>query len=285
MKLCAWLVAVCAVAALWPSFPSLAATPGALPSPDHVVVVVMENHSYDEIMEGGGETAFLRKLGKEGANFINAFAITHPSEPNYFALFSGSTQGIRDDRYHSYYVPTLAGLLIAAHRSFIGYVEPGSPRKHNPWESFADSEGVEQTLARFPSDFAKLPTVSFVIPDLDNDMHDGTIEQGDGWVAAHLAAYAAWAQTHNSLLIVTFDEDDDGPQNRIPTIFVGDHVVPGQYVQRIDHYAVLRTILAMYGLPPLAKSADAAPISGIWQLDDKPATAATTAALIPVSTR
>ncbi|HLI22424.1 MAG TPA: alkaline phosphatase family protein [Stellaceae bacterium] len=253
-----------------------------MPEPDHVVVVMMENHSYDQIMDGGSQTAFLRALAAQGANFANAFAITHPSEPNYFALFSGSTQGIRDDGYHSYNVPTLAGVLIAAHKSFIGYVEPGSPRKHNPWESFADSQGVERSLAQFPTDFAALPTVSFVIPDLDDDMHDGTVEQGDDWVSAHLGAYATWAQTHNSLLIVTFDEDDDGPLNRIPTIFVGNQVARGLYAQRIDHYSVLHTILAMYGLPPLAKSADAPPITGIWQLGDKPAGAAATP-LIPVS--
>lgn len=281
MKFRAWLAALF-VAALLPSLLACADTGNGLPSPDHVVVVMMENHSYDQIMEGGDATAFLRKLGREGANFINAFAITHPSEPNYFALFSGSTQGIRDDGYYSYNVPTFAGRLIAAHKSFIGYVEPGSPRKHNPWESFADSQGVERSLAQFPADFAKLPTVSFVIPDLDDDMHDGTVEQGDNWVAMHLAAYATWAKTHNSLLVVTFDEDDDGPQNRIPTIFVGDHVRPGRYAQRIDHYSVLRTILDMYGLPPLAKSADAVPITGIWDFEDKPTTA-TAASLIPAA--
>lgn len=274
MKLRLLLVAMIA-ATLLPSLPCLADTDAELPSPDHVVVVMMENHSFDQILSGGGsQTAFLRRLAAQGANFTNAFAITHPSEPNYFALFSGSTQGIRDDGNHSYNVPTLAGALVAAHKSFIGYIEAGSPRKHNPWESFADSQGVEQSLAQFPTDFDNLPTVSFVIPDLDDDMHDGTVEQGDTWVSQHLAAYAAWAQTHNSLLIVTFDEDDDGPQNRIPTIFVGEHVQPGRYAQRINHYTVLRTILAMYGLQPLAKSADETPITGIWHFDNKPATTA-----------
>lgn len=278
MKLHGLLAAVAATV-LVSSLPAIADTPAtALPTPDHVIVLMMENHSFSQIMDGGGQTAFLRKLASEGANFTNAFAITHPSEPNYFALFSGSTQGIRDDRYHSYSAPTLAGSLLAAHKSFVGYVEPGSPRKHNPWESFADSQSVEQSMARFPTDFARLPTVSFVIPGLDHDMHDGTIEQGDDWVAAKLAAYATWAQTHNSLLIVTFDEDDDGALNRIPTIIVGEHVIPGSYAQRINHYTVLRTILAMYGLQPLAHAAEEAPITGIWHFDSNPAETAATSA-------
>jgi len=254
---------------------SFADTTEQLPLPDHIVVVLMENNSFDQILgDTSSTTVFLRKLADEGANFTNAFAITHPSEPNYFALFSGSTQGVRDDGRHDFSAPTLAGVLAAAHKSFIGYVEPGSPRKHNPWESFADSRNVEQFMARFPTDFADLPTVAFVVPDLDDDMHDGSVEQGNHWVEKHLAAYASWAQTHNSLLIVTFDEDDDGPENRIPTIIVGAHVTPGRYAQRIDHYSVLRTILAMYGLPPLAKTAAASPITGIWDLDRAPARAA-----------
>ncbi|HVA14728.1 MAG TPA: alkaline phosphatase family protein [Stellaceae bacterium] len=261
------LVAAFAAATLWASLPSFAAAADELPTPDHVIVVMMENHSFRQIMEGGGQTPFLRLLGSEGANFVNAFAITHPSEPNYFALFSGSTQGVRDDGKHSFDAPTLAGALAGAHKTFIGYIEAGSPRKHNPWESFANSQAVEQTMARFPDRFAALPTVAFVVPGLAHDMHDGTIAQGDRWVEAHLAAYAHWAQTHNSLLIVTFDEDDDGAANRIPTIIVGDHVVPGRYAQRISHYTVLRTILAMYRLRPFANAIGEQPITGIWRLD------------------
>src|SRR5579863_2280415 len=151
------------------SLPAFADSNGQLPIPDHVVVVLMENHSFDQILgDTSSTTIFLRKLADQGANFTNAFAITHPSEPNYFALFSGSTQGIRDDFRHDFNAPTLAGALAAAHKSFIGYVEPGSPRKHNPWESFADSRGVERMMDRFPTNFADLPTVAFVVPDLDN---------------------------------------------------------------------------------------------------------------------
>ena len=61
----------------------------------------------------------------------------------------------------------------------------------------------------------------------------------------HLSAYAEWAKTHNSLLIVTFDEDDNGDQNHIPTIVYGAHVRPGRYAERISHYNVLSTLLAM----------------------------------------
>jgi acid phosphatase len=255
-----------AVAAAFAALAPLAHADEGLPTPDHVVVVVMENHSFDQILGERPGGSFLHRLAQDGANFVNAFAVAHPSEPNYFALFSGSTQGVRDDGRYSFTGPTLAGALAAAHKSFIGYVEPGSPRKHNPWESFADSKSVERRMADFPADFAQLPTVAFVVPDLDNDMHDGSVEQGDGWLKTHLGAYARWAKSHNSLLIVTFDEDDNRAGNRIPTIILGAHVSPGRYTQHIDHYAVLRTILAMYGLSPLAETTAVAPITGIWNI-------------------
>ena len=83
----------------------------------------------------------------------------------------------------------------------VGYVERGSPRKHRPWKTFADAQGVEEDFAAFPSDFTKLPSISFVIPNDDNNMHDGSIQRGDAWLKQHLGAYAEWCATHNDLLI------------------------------------------------------------------------------------
>ena len=92
------------------------------------------------------------------------------------------------------------------------------------------------TLRRFPDDYAALPTVSFVIPDLCGDMHDCPVATGDGWLRTHLGGYVTWAQTHNSLLIVTFDEDDETAGNRILTVFSGGPVRPGSYDTRSAFY-------------------------------------------------
>jgi len=247
------------------AFPVQAASAAAarLPQPDHVVVVVMENHALGEIVDSD-RAPFIDFLAKGGALFVNAFAVSHPSEPNYFALFSGSTQGVHDNNDYTFDAPTLAGALAASRKSFIGYVETGSPRKHKPWESFTNSRDVERNLGEFPSDFSLLPTVSFVIPNLDHDMHDRSVRDGDSWLEAHLGAYALWAKTHNSLLIVTFDEDDYSAGNRIPTIFYGARVRPGRYAERISHYNVLSTLLAMYALAPFGEAAAAPPIRAIW---------------------
>lgn len=259
-----WITA--ALSAAMMSFPVQAADAGEqdMPQPDHVVVAILENHSFGQIVDPSS-APFIYRLATGGALFVHAFAVSHPSQPNYFALFSGSTQGVRDNKDHMFDAPTLAGALDAAGKGFIGYVETGSPRKHNPWKSFANARAREQNLTDFPNDFTQLPTVSFVIPNLDHDMHDGSVRDGDAWLETHLSKYAEWARTHNSLLIVTFDEDDNSAENHIPTIIYGARVRPGEYTERISHYNVLSTLLAMYALPPFAEAATAPPIRAIWE--------------------
>lgn len=266
--LASWLIglvalAVAAAVPLSPRTLAHTATP-TMPRPDHLVVAVMENHSYTEIIDGNA-APFIQDLARRGALFTRSFGLMHPSQPNYFALFSGSTHGVTDDDDHALQGATLADVLRGRGKTFAGYIEEGSPRKHNPWESFREVGAVERSFSDFPSDFTTLPTVSFVIPNQQNDMHDGSVEQGDHWLRRNLDRYAEWCRHHNSLFILTFDEDNDRAHNRIPTLFVGDGVMPGRYHERIDHYRVLRTVLAMFGLPVLAQSAFAAPITGIWR--------------------
>ena len=251
-------------------------TPG-IPRFTHIVLVILENHAYSQIV-GASDAPFLNMLVASGAVMTQSYAITHPSEPNYLALFSGSTYGLTDDSCpHSLVGPNLASALMAAGRSFVGYSD-GLPsvgftgcssgpyaRKHNPWVDFpALAASVNQPMTAFPSNFGDLPDVSFVVPNLDHDMHDGSISEGDQWLQTHLGGYADWATGHDSLLIVTADEDDEGHGNRIPTIFAGAHVRPGPSAVRTDHYGVLRTLLASFDLPAFGHAIDVGPITAIW---------------------
>ena len=88
-----------------------------------------------------------------------------------------------------------------------------------------------QPFSSFPADFTQLPTVAVVIPNEQNDMHDGTIAQGDAWLQSNIEPYRQWAMTHNSLLILTFDEDDTSATNQIFTLFLGPMVAPGDPTQ------------------------------------------------------
>lgn len=260
-----------------PGSAPVAAPPPAVPRPSHVVVVVEENHAYSDVI-GNSAAPYLNSLAQQGALFTNSEAVAHPSEPNYLAMFSGDTQGVTDDSCpHTFTAPDLGSQLLAAHDTFAGYSEslprPGFTgcgsgdyaRKHSPWVNFPNvPASANLPFTAFPHDFATLPTVSFVIPNLADDMHDGTIGEADSWLRTNLASYAAWARTNNSLLVVTFDEDDTSHGNRIATIFVGAHVKPGHYAEHVDHYVVLRTIEAAYGLSPLGRAAAVAPITDVW---------------------
>ena len=256
-----------------------AAAPGALPRPAHTLVVMLENHGYGQVI-GSPDAPFINSLAGRGALFTNAHAVTHPSEPNYLALFSGSTQRVTDDSCpHQFSAPNLATGLLAARDTFAGYSEnlpgTGSPvcaaavyaRKHVPWTNFSNvPSSVSQPFGAFPAgDFARLPTVSFVIPNICDDMHDCSVAVGDSWLRAHIGPYAAWAMTHDSLLIVAWDENDGSQGNQIPLIFAGQMVRPGRYGQPVTHYSVLSTIEAAYRVPRTGHAASTGTITGIWK--------------------
>jgi len=294
------------------------AWPAGLPVYDHIVIVIEENKDFDQILGGRFDAPYFKQLAAEGALFSRMYGEEHYSQGNYFWLFSGSNQNVGFfDRVpsrttnpdHPFQASNLGSELIRKGRSFKGYSEslpeigsevefdpPGCHgnscvygRKHVPWISFGNvpnGKTVETSsnlrFADFPTDYSKLPTVAFVIPNLNNDMHNGKPEEsipaGDAWLKQNLDGYYQWAKTHNSLLIVTFDENDDkvgyagltnpfvslNPayppnynqfrldlQNRIVTIFAGAHIKSGVYPEGrgITHVNILRTIEAMYGLP------------------------------------
>jgi acid phosphatase len=248
-----------------------------VPSWDHVVVVVLENKASGEIV-GNPDAPFLTQLAGGGLQLANSYAITHPSEPNYLALFSGSTHGITDDACPVAVAgPNLASALLARQRTFVGYSEslprPGYAgcsdgsyaRKHNPWADFAAlPASLNQPMTAFPADPARLPNVAFVIPNLDNDMHDGSIAQGDRWLRERLDSYVTWAGSHNSALVVTTDEDDSSAANHITTLLVGAHLPTGVYHPRINHYGLLRTLLDAFGLAPFGGAVAAAAVTGVY---------------------
>ncbi|WP_043268612.1 alkaline phosphatase family protein [Streptomyces sp. CT34] len=276
-------VAVAATsAALWATTGSTASAQAAgLPSPDHVVVVVMENRAYGQVIGNSG-APYLNSLKAGGADLTQSYALTHPSEPNYYMLFSGSNQGRTDDScvdVGSMSAPNLASELIAAGKSWASYNESlpsqGSTtcssgdyaQKHNPWFGFSNvPTDTAMTMDQFPSDYSTLPKVSFVIPNLCDDMHDCSVSTGDSWLKDNLSAYADWARSHNSILAITFDEDNRLSGNRIPTLLYGQHVAPGSTSgTKYNHYNVLRTLEDLSGLSSHAgNAASASDISGIW---------------------
>jgi hypothetical protein len=258
---------------------------GGVPLPNHVVMVIEENHSLASII-GSAAAPYINALaaGPNAALFTQSFAVAHSSQINYLDLFSGSKQGVTNDKLPGNLPFTSANLgaeLLAKGRTFVGYSE-GLPyvgytgtssgayvRRHNPWVNWqgAASNGIpssdNQPFSSFPTgNYSSLPRVSIVVPNLNHDMHNGSITTGDTWLRNYLGGYIQWARTHNSLFILTFDEGD--VDNHIPTLFVSPMVKHGQYSEYVNHFSVLRTIEDMCGLPYAGASAAVAPITDVW---------------------
>jgi len=273
------------------TFPSLS-TAQIIPQHDHVVIVFLENRGYGDIV-GSLFAPYINSLigGTNTARFTDSYGIVHPSQPNYIMFFSGADQGVTDDAdpvTWPFTTPNLGASLLDSGYSFIGYSEDlptvGSnvstsgdyARKHNPWVNWQDaptngiSAALNQPYTSYPSDYSTLPTLSFVIPNLAHDMHDPNlfpptaITNGDTWLQQNLDAYIQWAKTHNSLFILTFDEDFYLSSQHILSLFIGENVIAGDYSETINHYNMLRTLQDMYGLPYTGNSATANPITDCW---------------------
>lgn len=285
---------------------SACALAGSLPRPDHVLVVVEENKPFERIIGNLAEASYINSLAARGAVMTQSYGTDGASQPNYLQLFSGSNQGVGDNSTpHTFDTPNLRSALAAQGLTFTSYSEsmptpgftgssyttvPGQNqyvRKHNPWVNWlgAASNAIPvdeiQPLTSLPTDFSTLPTVSFVIPNEQNNMHDGSISAGDAWLQAHVDAYVNWAQTHNSLLILTWDEDDGNYGNHIATLLLGPMVVPGLYDQPINHLNVLRSIEDMYGLGYVGDTAGVSAIAGAFVVPEPSSLALLAAGLLP----
>jgi hypothetical protein len=260
----------------------LAAAPApAFPRIDHVVVIVEENKSARQIV-GNRSAPYINELMKNGALFVNAHAVTHPSQPNYMALFAGLVDTNRDNCPAAGIppnAPNLGSELLAAHRTFVGYAEsmPSAgfegcsygdyARKHAPWVHFTNVPRSDSRPLSALTSYDALPTVAFIIPNLKNDMHSASIARGDAWLRTKLAPLFSWGWSHHTLFVITWDEGGGflDLNNSIPTFFFGPMVKPGRYSEPVNHYAVLRTLEDIFRLAPTGKAASAQAITGCWR--------------------
>jgi phosphatidylinositol-3-phosphatase len=247
------------------------------PHASNVVVVIMENRDYDLVVGSKSAPYINGTLVPESALMTDAHAVGHPSQPNYLALFSGSTQGVTDDSCpHTFRTENAGAELLRGGKTFDGYSEsmPSNgytgcyageyARKHNPWVNFknvpASSNLVYHSFVTPPS------TLDIIVPNLCHDMHDCSTKVGDTWLKQHLPPIINYNETHNGLLILTWDEADPDAngKNQIATILTGPMVTPGKYAQDITHYSVLRTIEDITGVACTANACKASDITGIW---------------------
>jgi phosphatidylinositol-3-phosphatase len=249
----------------------------------HVVVVVMENAEYGEVI-GSSAAPYVNALARRYGLMTRSFAIRHPSLPNYLALTSGSTLGIGSDCTDCGVSATnIVDQLEAAHVTWGAYLEDvpspcflgaqagGYAKKHNPFTYYADIVHSPARCARLvgfgrlASDLraGRLPTYVWISPNLCDDGHDCGVGAGDRFLARIVPALLHELGPHG-FLVLTWDEgnSDSGccgvaAGGHVATIVAGPEVRAGARVSGpIDHFGVLGSIEQALGLPALGGAAD-----------------------------
>jgi phosphatidylinositol-3-phosphatase len=246
--------------------------------------VVFENKETGSILGTRAAPTF-NLYARHYARLTRSYAVTHPSLPNYLALVSGSTLGVKTNCVDcSFDAPTIADTIDASGRSwkayadglprraFLGAVSGRYSKKHNPFAYFRpitdDRERVQRIvpLEDLATDVAAgaLPDFAFVVPDMCHSMHDCSVSVGDSWLRRTVGPLL---QLPRTVIFVTFDEGATRVRGggHITTLAVGTAVRPHSVFRGpTSHYGLLGTIERSWGLPRLGRSARAAPVTGIW---------------------
>lgn len=271
-----------------------------LPNFDHIYVIMMENKESTEII-GSDRAPYLNSLIGQYGVATSYTGVSHPSQPNYLALWAGSTFGITDDNNHDLTGPTIADQLDAAGKSWRVFAEnypvgaagaapacftkatarggedgPGNySRKHNPAMSFTslstDLTRCSQHITDFTHFDAAAANFSFVVPNACHDMHDCAVSDGDKWLQQwlpeHILNTPTWKNS-NSAIFITWDEGETakGGGGNVPLIVISHETAAGFVSQApFNHYSLLLTIERAWGLGCLSSSCTAEDLSAFFR--------------------
>jgi Phosphoesterase family len=251
-----------------------------IPQSKHVIMVMEENQSYSTVAGNTSAWPNLNNLISNGALPTNYYADSHPSIGNYFMLTTGQLLTTDDNSTAIWNVDNLARRMLGSGISFKVYAEGITQGylggntglyliRHNPFAMLSDVADNPQVanqciwpFSQFAADLAKgaLPEFSFIVPDVDDDAHDGTPQQADAWLQANiitpLSSSSEFQPGGDGVLIVNFDEAATSD-----TTYGGGHVAPvlwgpnvkAGYLQTsttlYQHESMLRTVMEALGLP------------------------------------
>jgi acid phosphatase len=239
-----------------------------VPRLQHVVVIVFENKDRASVL-GSGQAPTFDKLAAQYAQATNYYATSHPSLPNYLALVSGSTHGVSSNCEDCPQTgPTIGSQLTARGASWAGYAEDyprgsGFAKKHVPFLYFPGGQAHVHPLSAFLP--TRLPTFSFVTPNLCHAAHDCPIATADAWLGNFIKPLLSIKRT---AIFIVFDEgnSDNGGGGQVALIAAGTAIKPhSQYNMSTSHYGLLHTMEDALALPPIGNAAHTAPITGIWR--------------------
>jgi phosphatidylinositol-3-phosphatase len=227
---------------------------------------------------------YLASLASSYGSATNYVGVVHPSLGNYLVAASGqgaSTCGLvnPDPADCSLSGTSVFGQALSAGKTAKSYAESmttpcqrtsANPYavRHNPWPYFADEaascEQLDVPLGTTSSgelltdtQLGTLPNVGMVIPNLQDDMHDGTPQQADAWLSDWMPLLMAGPdyQAGHLAIIVTFDEGI-GSNQTVPFVVVS----PGQSGRVVsdpyDHYSLCRMYSDVLGAAPLTGCAN-----------------------------
>lgn len=256
-----------------------------------------ENKGYSNTLGTCSADPYLCSLAATYTSQTAWYGISHPSEPNYVAMASGGIQGCTTDTScaaNSLSQTDLGGQLTAANIPWVGYMESmpsacytgggsgGYALKHNPFGFFKGNYTGTCRILPYPGAGAMLSTLNgpgapdfvWITPNLTNDMHSGTVQQGDAWLQANLAPVLSspWFTNYPSTVIVTMDEGDgsanagtcclgSGSGGHIPMVVISSHSLgKGNITTAGDLYGTLRSIEEAFGLALLGNAGN--PVNG-----------------------
>ncbi len=258
------------------------------PTYEHVVWVFFENHSYGSVI-GASDAPYINSLAAECGLATNYHNITHPSLPNYISATSGLDLASLD-RFSSDCDPTgncttKTKSIFAQGESWKAYEDSMLSNcdrsnagnyavRHNPPTYYTTLTGCSNNdvpYAKLAADLhnSALPAFSFITPNLINDMHDGTLADGDKWLAHNLPTILGSAEytKGTTAVFITWDEGEGGSSNDCArnTTDVGCHVTMlvispstpagARSAKLFNHYSLLATTEEILGLPKLGQAA------------------------------
>jgi acid phosphatase len=274
VRLMGTLLAAALIAAACQPAPKTGGGPARVsPSPSpkpakHLFVIVLENTSYQEALR----QPYIASLARQYAVATNYSAVALPSLPNYLAMTSGSTWGIRDDNFHRLPAGGIGTQLTRAGISWKAYFEGftgdcfDSPYpyalKHNPFAYYGGAcPSNVVPMTELAADLkGGTPYLSWITPGLCNDGHDCGIRTADRWLSTmvpQITSSPAWRK--DGVLFITWDESSD--QTSQVALLVVTRSLRGRIATPLDHYSLSATISEQLGVPRLGLAQGAASLS------------------------